>query len=204
MEVNNNKQFSNKALEDFRLIDRALDDGDEQAFAELMQRYKMAVYHMILKMVRNVDDAEDLTIEAFAKAFKNLHKFKKDYTFSTWLFRIATNNAIDFIRKKKLKTLSLNTTFKNDSGDDVNIDVEDENLNPQQEAIKTQKIELVQMFVTKLPSKYQRLVKLRYFDELSYDEIAKELDAPLGTIKAQLYRARELMYELVKNKREHL
>lgn len=204
MEVNNNKQFSNKALEDFRLIDRALDEGDEQAFAELMQRYKMAVYHMILKMVRNVDDAEDLTIEAFAKAFKNLHKFKKDYTFSTWLFRIATNNAIDFIRKKKLKTLSLNTTFKNDSGDDVNIDVEDENLNPQQEAIKSQKIELVQMFVTKLPSKYQRLVKLRYFDELSYDEIATELDAPLGTIKAQLYRARELMYELVKNKREHL
>ena len=204
MEVNNNKQFSNKALEDFRLIDRALEDGDEQAFAELMQRYKMAVYHMILKMVRNVDDAEDLTIEAFAKAFKNLHKFKKDYTFSTWLFRIATNNAIDFIRKKKLKTLSLNTTFKNDSGDDVNIDVEDDNLNPQQEAIKTQKIELVQMFVTKLPSKYQRLVKLRYFDELSYDEIAKELDAPLGTIKAQLYRARELMYELVKNKKEHL
>ncbi len=204
MEVNNNKQFSNKALEDFRLIDKALDEGDEQAFAELMQRYKMAVYHMILKMVRNVDDAEDLTIEAFAKAFKNLHKFKKDYTFSTWLFRIATNNAIDFIRKKKLKTLSLNTTFKNDSGDDVNIDIEDENLNPQQEAIKSQKIELVQMFVTKLPSKYQRLVKLRYFDELSYDEIATELDAPLGTIKAQLYRARELMYELVKNKREHL
>lgn len=204
MEVNNNKQFSNKALEDFRLIDKALDEGDEQAFAELMQRYKMAVYHMILKMVRNVDDAEDLTIEAFAKAFKNLHKFKKDYTFSTWLFRIATNNAIDFIRKKKLKTLSLNTTFKNDSGDDVNIDVEDDNLNPQQEAIKTQKIELVQMFVTKLPAKYQRLVKLRYFEELSYDEIARELDAPLGTIKAQLYRARELMYELVKSKREHL
>lgn len=204
MEVNTNKQFSNKALEDFRLIDRALYEGDEQAFAELMQRYKMAVYHMILKMVRNVDDAEDLTIEAFAKAFKNLHKFKKDYTFSTWLFRIATNNAIDFIRKKKLKTLSLNTTFKNDSGDDVNIDVEDENLNPQQEAIKSQKIELVQMFVTKLPSKYQRLVKLRYFDELSYDEIATELDAPLGTIKAQLYRARELMYELVKSKRDHL
>ncbi|WP_017732598.1 RNA polymerase sigma factor [Nafulsella turpanensis] len=204
MEINSNKQFSDKALEDFRLIDSALEDGDEQAFAELMQRYKMAVYHMILKMVRNVDDAEDLTIEAFAKAFKNLHKFKKDYTFSTWLFRIATNNAIDFIRKKKLKTLSLNTTFTNDSGDDVNIDVEDENLNPQQEAIKSQKIELVQMFVTKLPAKYQRLVKLRYFDELSYDEIAKELDAPLGTIKAQLYRARELMYELVKNKREHL
>ncbi|MFY0627147.1 MAG: sigma-70 family RNA polymerase sigma factor [Reichenbachiella sp.] len=198
------KQFSEKALKDFKLIDHAVNDGDEQAFAQLMERYKRPVYHMILKMIRNTDDAEDLTIEAFAKAFKNLHKFKKDYTFSTWLFRIATNNTIDFIRKKKLKTFSLNTSFTDDGGESVNIDVEDKNLNPQDEAIKTQKIELVQMFVTKLPPKYQRLVKLRYFDELSYDEIAKTLEAPLGTVKAQLHRARELMYDLVKDNKPHI
>ena len=198
------KQFSEKALKDFKLIDHAVNDGDEQSFAELMDRYKRPVYHMILKMVRNIDDAEDLTMEAFAKAFKNLHKFKKDYTFSTWLFRIATNNAIDFIRKKKLDTFSLNTSFKDDGGEHVNIDVEDNNLNPQEETIKDQKIELVQMFVTKLPPKYQRLVRLRYFDELSYDEIAKTLDAPLGTVKAQLHRARELMYDLVKDKKQHI
>ena len=199
-----NKQFSEKALEDFKLIDAATEGNDEQAYGELMKRYKKPVYHMILKMVRNVDDAEDLTIEAFAKAFKNLHRFKKDYTFSTWLFRIATNNAIDFIRKKKLETFSLNSSFKNDNGDSVNIDVEDQNLDPQEEAIKTQKIELIHIFVTKLPPKYQRLVKLRYFDELSYDEIAKELDAPLGTVKAQLHRARELMHDLVKGKEDHI
>jgi len=198
------KQFSEKALEDFRLIDLAVSGQDEQAYADLMQRYKKPVYHMILKMIRNVDDAEDLTIEAFAKAFRNLHKFKKDFTFSTWLFRIATNNTIDFIRKKRLDTMSIHSSYKNDNGDNVTIDVEDRNLNPQEEAIKGQKIELVRLFVTKLPSKYQRLVKLRYFDELSYDEIAKELDAPLGTVKAQLHRARELMYDLVKNKKEHI
>ncbi len=198
------KQFSKKALEDFKLIDAAVSGLDEQAYADLMKRYKKPVYHMILKMIRNVDDAEDLTIEAFAKAFKNLHKFKKDFTFSTWLFRIATNNTIDFIRKKRLNTMSLNTSFKDDNGEAVTIDVEDKNLNPQEEAIKAQKIKLVRMFVNKLPAKYQRLVKLRYFDELSYDEIAKELDAPLGTVKAQLHRARELMYELVKNKKEHI
>ena len=79
MEVD--KNFSDKALEDFKLIDQATIENDEQAFAELMKRYKKPVYHMILKMVRNVDDAEDLTIEAFAKAFKNLERFKKDYTF---------------------------------------------------------------------------------------------------------------------------
>jgi RNA polymerase sigma-70 factor (ECF subfamily) len=198
------KHFSDKALEDFRLIDQATIDNNEQAYAELMKRYRKPVYHMILKMVRNVDDAEDLTIEAFAKAFRNLKRFKKDFTFSTWLFRIATNNSIDFIRKKKLETLSLNSSFTDDNGESVSIDVQDENLNPQEETIKSQKVELIHTFVTKLPPKYQRLVRLRYFEELSYDEIAKELDAPLGTIKAQLHRARELMYDLVKGKEDHI
>lgn len=198
------KNFSQKALEDFRLIDKATIEDDEQAFAELMKRYKKPVYHMILKMVRNVDDAEDLTIEAFAKAFRNLSRFKKDYTFSTWLFRIATNNSIDFIRKKKLETMSLDSSFKDDSGEAVTIDVEDNELNPMEETIKSQKIALIRIFVDKLPPKYQRLVKLRYFDELSYEEIAKELEAPLGTVKAQLHRARELMYDLVKGKEQHI
>ena len=196
-------RFSSKALEDFRLIDMAV-GGDEKSYAKLLQRYRRPVYHVILKMVRNVDDAEDLTIESFAKAFRSLHKFKKDFTFSTWLFRIATNNTIDFIRKKKLNTLSIENTYTDDNGESVSIDVEDANLNPQEEAIKAQKEELIQIFVDKLPAKYQKLVRLRYFHELSYEEIAKELDAPLGTVKAQLHRARELMYELVKNKKEHI
>lgn len=198
------RQFSDKALEDFRLIDEAVQNNDEKAYAKLLQRYKRPVYHMVLKMVRNVDDAEDLTIESFAKAFRSLHKFKKDFTFSTWLFRIATNNTIDQIRKKKLNTMSIDNTFTDDNGDGISIEVEDENLNPQEETIKAQKEELVQIFVDKLPPKYQKLVRLRYFNELSYEEIATELEAPLGTVKAQLHRARELMFEMVKNKRDHI
>jgi RNA polymerase sigma-70 factor (ECF subfamily) len=201
MEINKNRNFSEKALKDFRLIDQAVVNRDQQAFAELMKRYKKPVYHMVLKMVRNVDDAEDLTIEAFSKAFKSLHRFKKDYTFSTWLFRIATNNAIDFIRKKKLKTISIHSSYTDDNGEAVALDIEDEkNLTPQDKAIKQQRIELMRMFVDKLPAKYQRLVKLRYFQELSYEEIATELEAPLGTIKAQLHRSRELMRELIQGK----
>lgn len=199
-----NRQFSDKALEDFELIDDAVQRNDEKAFAQLMQRYKRPVYHMILKMVRNVDDAEDLTIESFAKAFRSLHRFKKDFTFSTWLFRIATNNTIDHIRKKKLNTLSIDNRFTDDNGDGISIEVEDDNLNPQEETIKEQKAELIQVFVDKLPPKYQKLVRLRYFQELSYEEIAVELEAPLGTVKAQLHRARELMFEMVKNKRDHI
>jgi len=198
------RQFSDKALEDFRLIDEAVQNNNEQAYAKLLQRYKRPVYHMILRMVRNVDDAEDLTIESFAKAFRSLHRFKKDFTFSTWLFRIATNNTIDQIRKKKLNTLSIDNTFTDDNGDGISIEVEDENLNPQEETMKAQKAEIIQLFVDKLPPKYQKLVRLRYFSELSYEEIAQELEAPLGTVKAQLHRARELMFEMVKNKRDHI
>jgi RNA polymerase sigma-70 factor (ECF subfamily) len=155
-------------------------------------------------MVRNNNDAEDLTIEAFAKAFKNLSKFNPEYTFSTWLFRIATNNCIDFIRKKKLNTTSIDTTYTNDDGESVGMEIRDLAMNPQDEAIHQQKIEIMRMIVQKLPTKYQSLVALRYFDELSYEEIAQELQAPLGTVKAQLHRARELLQDLVRPSRDHI
>jgi RNA polymerase sigma factor (sigma-70 family) len=199
-----NKQFSEKAKKDFLLIELAKEKGDEKAYAELMQRYKKPVYHMILKMVRNVDDAEDLTIEAFAKAFRNLKKFNPEFTFSTWLFRIATNNCIDFIRKKKLDTMSISNSFKEEGTESADMDIKDINPDPQEEAIKSQKVEIIQTIVTKLPPKYQTLVKLRYFEELSYEEIAEEIEAPLGTVKAQLHRARELLYDLIKNRKDSI
>ena len=197
------REFSAKALKDFELIGKAK-KGDEKAYAELMKRYKKSVYHTLLKMVRNVDDAEDLTIEAFAKAFRNLEKFDPKFTFSTWLFRVATNNCIDFIRRKRIETTSINSTYTDDNGSDVGMDLRDGNPNPQEDVIKGQRIELVKNIVTKLPPRYQTLVTLRYFQELSYEEIAKELDAPLGTVKAQLHRARELLYDLVKNRRDSI
>ncbi len=203
MELDNSKKkFSEKALQDFNLIDLARNDGDQKAYAELMDRYRKPLYHTMLKMVKNTDDAEDLTIEAFAKAFKGLGKFKKEYTFSTWLFRIATNNCIDFIRKKKLDTMSISGVFKDDNGDEVGMEIRDGNLDPQERAIKGQKIELMRIIVDRLPNKYRRLVDLRYFKEYSYDEIAKEIDIPLGTVKAQLHRAKELLFDLIKDKRE--
>jgi len=196
------KQFSSKAKHDFKLIRAAVDHGDEKAYAELMQIYKKPVFHVVLKMVRNPDDAEDLTIEAFAKAFKNLHKFNPEFAFSTWLFRIATNNCIDFIRKNKIKTMSIDSAVKMGDGDEIQLEFRDNDLNPADVTIKNQKIEIMRHVVSRLPDKYQRLVSLRYFDELSYEEIATELKAPLGTVKAQLHRARELLYDMVKDSKE--
>ena len=175
------------------------------AFSAIYERNRLPVFRYIYSVLGGPwDDAEDLTMESFSKAFRSLHRFKKDFTFSTWLFRIATNNTIDFIRKKKLNTLSIENTYTDDDGQSVSIDIQDRNNDPQEEAIKAQKEELMQVFVGMLPPKYQKLVRLRYFHELSYEEIAKELEAPLGTVKAQLHRARELMYDLIKNKKEHI
>jgi RNA polymerase sigma factor (sigma-70 family) len=198
------KEFSDKAKKDFLLVDRAIKDNDQKAYAELMKRYRKSVFHLVLKMVRNSDEAEDLTIEAFAKAFKGLHKFNPEFTFSTWLFRIATNNCIDYIRKKRIQTTSINNPWKDNDGDEISIDVKDNSLNPEDENIKKQKIELMQTIVTRLPSKYQVLIKMRYFQELSYEEIADNLEFPLGTVKAQLHRAKELLFDMVKHRKDSI
>ena len=198
------KKFSKKALNDFKLIDLAINKNDQKAYSEIMKSYKNSIYFTILKMIKNRDDAEDLTIEAFSKAFKNLHKFKKEFTFSTWLFRIATNNTIDFIRKKKLLTTSIHTSLKDEAGQNIELDIKDSNLDPNEITIKNEKIIIVRQLVNKLPEKYQNLVKLRYFEELSYKEIAIKTNSPLGTIKAHLFRARDLLFEIMKNKKSQI
>jgi len=193
-----NSNLSAKALHDWKLVQRASQKGDQKAYAELMERYRHTIFFMLLKMVRDKDDADDLTIEAFGKAFKNLEQYTPDYAFSTWLFKIATNNCIDFIRRRK-QVVSLDRTYQNADGDEMVMDPKSDTLNPEEKIIKKQKIKLMQSVVEKLQPRYRSLVELRYFKEKSYEEIAQELDLPIGTVKAQLFRARELLYHTLKN-----
>ncbi|MFL2571588.1 MAG: RNA polymerase sigma factor [Parvicellaceae bacterium] len=196
--------LSEKAKYDYSLVLKAIQNKNQQAYTELMDRYKDSIYFMLLKMVNNKDDAEDLTIEAFGKAFNRLTQYTPNYAFSTWLFKIATNNCIDFIRKKKKNVLSIDNRFENEEGDSLMIELKSTGRNPEQEAMRDQKIKLMREVVTKLKPRYQKLVELRYFKELSYDEISTELDLPLGTVKAQLFRAREFLYNIMKNTRESI
>jgi RNA polymerase sigma factor (sigma-70 family) len=200
MEVNPN--FSANARNDFNLVSRAK-DGDQKAYAELMQRYKDSIYFMALKMVNNKDDAMDLTVETFGKAFENLEKYKPDFAFSTWLFRIATNNCIDFIRKKRLNVVSLNTISEED-GEEKHMQIRAEGLNPEESSIKKQESEKLKNIVEQLPIRYRKLIILRYYDEQSYEEIAQQLDIPLGTVKAQLFRARDLLANIINRKKKNL
>lgn len=192
------KNLSDRAQRDHELVGRAL-EGDQRAYTQLMTEYRENIYYMMLKMVSNQDDAEDLTVEAFGKAFKRLGQYKPDYAFSTWLFKIASNNCIDFLRKKKkATTVSIDAGFGSDDEEDNPIHIESKGLNPEQALMKGQRAKEMRKIVEALKPKYRRLVELRYFEELSYEEIAEEMDLPLGTVKAQLFRARELMFEILK------
>ena len=191
--------LSDKAIRDYKLVRKAIEFGDQKAFAELMALYKDSIYYMLLKMVNNRDDADDLTIEAFGKAFKNLRQYTPDYAFSTWLFKIATNNCIDYIRKKRKMLMAFDNTLVNDDGEIITLDVKSDGIGPDEFLMKKQKKEDMKEVVSKLKPRYQKLVELRYYQELSYEEIAVELCLPLGTVKAQLFRAREFLYQVMKN-----
>ena len=196
--------LSEKAKHDYGLVLKATQNKNQQAFTELMDRYKDSIYFMLLKMVNNKDDADDLTIEAFGKAFNRLNQYTPNYAFSTWLFKIATNNCIDFIRKKKKNVLSIDNRYENEEGESLMIELKSTARDPEQEAMREQKIKLMREVVKKLKPRYQNLVELRYFKEFSYEEISNELDLPLGTVKAQLFRAREFLYNIMKNTRESI
>ncbi len=201
MEVTPGNNLSDKAMYDYSLIRAAIDERDQKAYGELMDRYRDSIYFMLLKMVNNKDDAEDLTIEAFGKAFKKLHQYTPNYAFSTWLFKIASNNCIDFIRKKKKTsiTFSIDKGYENEEGSEIGLDLKSKGLNPEETFIREQKIKLMHEVVKKLKPRYRTLVELRYFKEFSYEEIADQLDVPLGTVKAQLFRAREFLFNILKN-----
>jgi RNA polymerase sigma-70 factor (ECF subfamily) len=196
--------LSVKAQYDVQLVKRSIEKNDQAAYAELLDRYKESVFYLLLKMVNNKDDAEDLTLEAFGKAFKNIEQYTPNFAFSTWLFRIATNNCIDFIRKKRMVTLSLDKTFTSGDGDEMTMDVRSDSLDPEEHLIRKQKNVLMRSIVEKLKPRYRLLVEMRYFQEMSYEEIAETLDLPLGTVKAQLFRAREFLYNVIRETRDKI
>jgi RNA polymerase sigma factor (sigma-70 family) len=191
MEIGNG--LSDKARNDLVLVEMAK-NGNEKAFSSLLNRYRDSIYFMLLKMVNNTSDAEDLTIEAFGKAFRNLDSFTPEFAFSTWLFKIATNNCIDFIRKKQ----SIPAAIDQLQGDmnTLTVNIQSDLPDPEEALINDQKIAVLRGIVNQLKPRYRRLIELRYYSEYSYEEIASEMNLPIGTVKAQLYRAKSLLYNI--------
>ena len=194
-----NPNLSEKALRDYEAVKRAR-AGDNKAFEELHDRYRDTIFYMVLRIVNNASDAEDLTIEAFGKAFNNIDQYVPRYAFSSWLFRIAKNNCIDFIRCKKSSIVDYDSNvYVHMEGSTLTATVPAKIEDPEEKLIAMQSVHRVREIIAKLRPRYRRLVQLRYFKEYSYDEIAEELGLPMGTVKAQLYRAREMLQKILKD-----
>jgi RNA polymerase sigma-70 factor (ECF subfamily) len=192
MEIN--PELSAKAKNDLNLVEQAR-RGNEKAFASLMNRYRDSIYYMLLKMVNNPSDAEDLTIEAFGKAFRNLDSYTPKFAFSTWLFKIASNNCVDFIRKKQLSPTPFDLI--QDNLDNATINIQSDLPDPEESLINHQKITALKDIINQLKPRYKSLIELRYYKEYSYEEISSELNLPIGTVKAQLFRAKTLLYNIL-------
>ncbi len=185
-----------KAKRDYALIREAVYNNSQKAYAELMANYRDSLYMLMFKMVNNSYEAEDLTIEAFCKAFKHLHQYTGESAFSTWLFKIASNNCVDFMRKKRIDTLTLNYDSEEyDRG--IPMDINDDTPNPEERMFSKEKAYVVRSFVEQLKPHYKELILLRYYEELSYEEIAQRLNIPLGSVKAKLFRAKEMLQAIM-------
>lgn len=180
-----------KRQEDRRLIDLAL-QGDEKAYELLLNRYRNLVYSIMFKMVRNAQEAEDLTQEAFMKAFNSLETFNEEFAFSTWLMKIASNNCIDFLRKRKLKTYSIHDPIQY-KDEKIEIDLPDQGPSPERSLLQVERRRMIEEAINKLPERYRYVIILRHKEEKSYEEISDILNLPLGTVKAQIFRAREIL-----------
>ena len=173
--------------------------GDSKAYDKLLYKYKNSVYNLVYRMVRDVEEAEDLTQEAFIKAFNSLTQFNEEYAFSTWLYKIATNNCIDFFRKRKLQTLSLDKPIQYKDSE-IHQDIPDPELNPEKSILASERSSIIKEAIKTLPEKYYTAIVLRHNEEKSYEEIAEILNLPIGTVKARIFRAREMLNKALKDR----
>ena len=187
-----------KAKRDYVLLRKALDHNDQQAYAELMRLYRDSIYFMLMRMVKNKDDAEDLTLMTFGKAFRYLDKYTPQYAFSTWLYRIALNNSIDFLRVKNNMPQYFEDDLYTSSTTSI-IDQSEENLQrtPEDEVIDKQRLQLLRAAVSELPDRYRKVIELRYYEDLAYEEIAERLGLTLSNVKIQILRAKQMLSELM-------
>lgn len=193
------KAPSKQALLDRATVKEVL-NGNPESFQKLMDRYYDIIYYTILKMVYSKKEAEELTLDVFSKAYQNLNTYSEKYAFSTWLFNIATHRGIDHIRRKKANIVSIVEDNKEEAESSVVLSSETKQ-HPDEILIKQQLSGELHSLVEELKPLWKELINMRYFKELSYEEIAAQLDMPMGTIKNQLYRAKQKLYKMAVEKR---
>lgn len=180
--------------DDMELIQRAV-SGEQSAFKMLEKKYRGAITSLIRRMMHShPNDVDDLVQETFIKAFQALANFNNEYAFSTWLYKIASNHCIDFLRKKRLKAFSIDQPIETKEGT-VEYEIYDNSTAPDLELHNRERTKIIIDAINDLPEKYKIVIKMRHEEDLDYQEIADKLDIPLGTVKAHLFRARAILYK---------
>ncbi|MBD1211058.1 MAG: sigma-70 family RNA polymerase sigma factor [Ignavibacteria bacterium] len=183
--------------EDADLIRRA-SAGEQTAFKLLEKKYRGAITSLIRRMMNNhPNDIDDLVQETFIKAFQAIGNFNNEYAFSTWLYKIASNHCIDFLRKKRLKTFSIDQPIETKEGS-VEYEIYDDSATPDLELHSRERAKLIRTAIEELPEKYRVVIHMRHEEDMDYQEIADKLEIPLGTVKAHLFRARAMLYKKLK------
>ncbi|TAL69996.1 MAG: sigma-70 family RNA polymerase sigma factor [Bacteroidetes bacterium] len=185
--------------EDFENVKSVL-SGNKHSFTKLQKKYQRLIASLIRKMIHNEDDVKDLTQETFIKAYNALSTFQFGYAFSAWIYRIASNTCIDFLRKKRFPTVSINQPIAG-AEEDMVFEIEDRTYIPDINYMNQERKNLLMKAINSLPENYREIIKLRHEDELDYNEIAVKMNLPLGTVKAHLFRARKILLSELKGQK---
>ncbi len=185
---------------DYQLVCAARDEGNHKAYSDLMATYREPLYLLLLRMTHNTTTAADLTIETFGKAFLQLHRYAPTATFGSWLYTIGVNTYIDHLRRNRLETIPLSAAEQNSEGEFVEYQIPSGQPNPEEAMIRMQRDETLKQIVDNLKEPYRQIIRMRYYEDYSYEEIAQMLRIPIGTVKIRLSRAKELLSTIMKKK----
>lgn len=174
-------------LDDRTLVQRSL-EGDEKAFEHLFTRYREAIRQLLQQRAGSLDDADDLLQETFVKVYLHLESYNHQYTFGQWVYTIARNTFIDYVRRRQ-EELPIDERFKAPASSTPT---------PEESVIRRQQRDQIEHILSALRPQYRRLIEMRFFEEYTYEEIAEKLQMPMGTIKTQIHRAREQMCALIR------
>ncbi len=193
-----------REVDDKELVARAL-EGDESAYGELLERFRRPVFSLIYRMIGDREQAEDLAQESFVKAFNNLDSYNPSYRFSSWLFKIANNHAIDHLRRARLSTVSIHGSphaVDAERAEETRIVLESRDESPEQEMLALELGGEIEQAIARLRAEYRTAVILRHIENRPYEEIAEIMDVPIGTVKTFLHRARAELREMLDHLRE--
>ena len=189
---------SDRLQRDYELVCAARDNGSHKAYADLMAAYRQPLYLLLLRMTRNTTTAADLTVETFGKAFLQLRQYAPTGTFASWLYTIGVNTYIDHLRRQHLDTVPLSDAEHTVDGNTIEYQSPSGQPNPEETLIRIERDEALKQIVDQMKEPYRQIIRLRYYEDLSYDEIAQQLHIPIGTVKIRLSRAKELLAAVVK------